>query len=60
MVVANVDDADGGDLSEVHGAIRKTWHRILGWRNDQPKSPGEMKGVLTRPVGLECMKTPRQ
>lgn len=60
MVVANEDDADGCDLCEIHRAIWKMWNRILGWFNNQPKSPGEVKSVLTRPVGLECMKTPRQ
>ncbi|MGH3429028.1 MAG: hypothetical protein ACRDQZ_15935 [Mycobacteriales bacterium] len=59
MVVANEDDTDGGDLYEVHGAIRKTWHRILGWRDNQPNSPGEMKSVLTSTVSFECVKSPR-
>lgn len=60
MVVADKDDSDSGDLLEVHGPILETGHGIVGGLDDQPDSPGKVKGVLTCTVGREGVKAPRE
>jgi hypothetical protein len=60
MVIADKNYADSGDLSEIHRTILKKRQRVIGGFDDQPNSPGEMEGVLTSPVGRECVKAPRK
>jgi hypothetical protein len=60
MVVANENDADGGDLLEVHGTVLKPGKGIVGRLDDKPECSGKMKSVLPASISSKCVKAPRE